>query len=98
MNMQALMKQAQTLQKDMMNTKNEIDKMEFTGENSFVKVVVNGKKEVLSIAIDRNVKLDIDDLEVLEDILVVAINAALRKVEETTETKMGKFSNIPGLF
>ncbi|MEG2564092.1 MAG: YbaB/EbfC family nucleoid-associated protein [Bacilli bacterium] len=98
MNMQALMKQAQTLQKDMMNTKNEIDKMEFTGENSFVKVVVNGKKEVLSIAIDRTVKLDIDDLEVLEDILVVAINAALRKVEETTETKMGKFSNIPGLF
>ena len=46
MNIQALMKQAQSLQKQMLKTKEEIDNMEFTAESSFVTVKVNGKKEV----------------------------------------------------
>ena len=51
MNIQALMKQAQSLQKDMMKAKEEIDNTLFTGSNSFVTVKVNGKKKVLDIKV-----------------------------------------------
>ena len=54
MNIQALMKQAQSLQKDMMKAKEEIDNTLFTGSNSFVTVKVNGKKKVLDIKIDTD--------------------------------------------
>ena len=53
MNIQALMKQAQTLQKDMMKTKEEIDNMTFTGTSSFVSVTVKGNKEVAKVTIDH---------------------------------------------
>ncbi len=97
MNMQALMRQAQNLQKDMLNTKQEIDSMIFSGENGFVKVKVNGKKEVIEIKIE-NEEIEKDDLEVLSDMLIIALNNAFKEVDKKTEEKMGKFSNIPGLF
>lgn len=97
MNMQAMLKQAQALQKDMMKVKNEIDNTEFVGESSFVKVTLKGTKEVTKVEIDSD-SLDKDDIEVLEDMLVVAINEANKKIDEMTEKKMGKFGNIPGLF
>lgn len=97
MNMQALMKQAQNLQRDMLKTKEEIDNMTFEGKNSFVTVKINGKKEVLDITIDE--KVDLEDLELLQDILVTAINDAMRKVDAETDKKMGKYSNMmPGMF
>ena len=98
MNIQAIMKQAQAMQKEMMKAKEEIDKMEFTGESSFVKVVVNGKKELLSVTIDPSVELSKDDIEMLQDVLVVAVNNAFQKVDKMTEQKMGKFANVPGMF
>lgn len=98
MNMQAMLKQAQKLQKDMMSAKEEIDSMEFVGENSLVKVTVKGNKEVVKVEIDKSNSLDADDLEMLEDMFLVAINEAFKRVDETTEKKMGKFGNIPGLF
>ena len=98
MNIQAMMKQAQKLQKDMMNVKDEIDSTEFTGESSLVKVTVKGTKEVVKVEIDKSNSLDSDDLEMLEDMILVAINEANKKVDEMTEKKMGKFGNIPGLF
>ena len=98
MNIQAIMKQAQAMQKEVMSAKNEIDKMEFTGESSFVKVVVNGKKEVLKITIDPDMELSKEDIEMLQDVLVVAINNAFQQVDKTTEEKMGKFANLPGMF
>lgn len=97
MNMQALMKQAQNLQKDMLKTKDEIDKMEFKGSNNLVSVVVNGKKDVLSVKINGD-NLELDDLEILEDMITLAINSAFSEVDKVTEQKMGKYSNIPGLF
>lgn len=97
MNMQAMLKQAQALQKDMMKAKEEIDNTEFTGESSFVKVVVKGTKEVSSIKIDAE-SLDSDDIEALQDMLVVAINSANKKIDAETEKKMSKYGNIPGLF
>jgi len=99
MNMQALMKQAQGLQKDMTKAKEEIDKTEFIGENALVKVKTNGAKEVLSIEIDKVNPLEIEDIEMLEDMIIIAINNAFKQVDKMTEEKMGKFSQgMPGLF
>lgn len=95
MNIQAMMKQAQKMQQDMMKVKDEIDAKIFPGKYSFVEVEVNGKKELLEVTIDKNVKLDGEDLEMLQDILVLAVNDALKKVDIETESKMGKFG--PGL-
>ena len=98
MNIQAMMKQAQNLQKEMMKVKEEIDSTEFIGESSLVKVTIKGTKEVVKIEIDKSNSLDADDLEMLEDMIVVAMNTAMKKVDEMTEKKMGKFGNIPGLY
>ena len=97
MNMQAMLRQAQQMQKDMLTAKDEIDNTEFTGESSFVKVTVKGTKEVVSVDIDAE-SLDSDDIEALQDMIVVAINQANKKVDDMTEKKMGKFGNVPGLF
>ena len=96
MNIQALMKQAQSLQKDMVKTKEEIDNMTFTGTSSFVTVEVKGTKEVLKVTID-NENITSDDKEIIEDMLVVALNDAFKQIDKVTEQKMGKFSSMmPG--
>ena len=97
MNMQAMLKQAQALQKDKKKKKKEIDESEFVGESSLVKVTLKGTKEVVSIKINAQ-SLDSDDIEALEDMLIVAINQANKKIDDTIESKMGKFGSIPGLF
>lgn len=97
MNMQAIMKQAQSMQKEMMKIKDEIDNMEFIGESSLVTVKVNGKKEIIDVKISVE-KLDNDDIEILQDMIVVAINQAMKKVDDITEKKMSKYASIPGLF
>ena len=98
MNLQAMMKQAQKLQKDMMNAKNEIDEMEFTGKSSFVTVTVKGTKEVVSVKIDTT-SIEKDEIEMLEDMILVATNEATKQVDKKTEEKMGKYTQgMPGLF
>ncbi len=95
MNIQALMKQAQSLQKDMLKTKEEIDNMTFIGESSFVKVEVKGTKEIIKVTINEDISND--DKEIIEDLIVVAINQAFKEIDKVTEQKMGKFSNMmPG--
>ena len=99
MNMQALMKQAQTLQKDMAKAQEEITNSTFTGENALVKVVVKGTKEIVSVEIDKKNPLEIEDIEMLEDMITVALNNAFKSVDKMTDEKMGKFSQaMPGLF
>lgn len=98
MNIQAMMKQAQALQKDMLNIKSEIDSTEFIGESSLVKVTVLGSKKITKVEIQDKDSLDKDDLEMLEDMIMIAINDAFSKIDAMTEKKMGKFGNIPGLF
>lgn len=99
MNMQALMRQAQNLQKDMLKTKEEIDKMEFTSTSSFVTVKVNGKKEVLSVKINPDDDFDVSDIEMLEEMVQIALNDAFKQVDKETEKKMGKYSSMmPGMF
>lgn len=99
MNMQAMLRQAQNLQKDMLKTKSEIDKMEFTSTSSFVTVKVNGKKEVLSVKFNTPDDFEVSDIEILEEMVQVAINDCLNQVDKETEHKMGKYSSMmPGLF
>ena len=98
MNMQAMLKQAQALQKDMLKVKEEIDNAEYVGESSLVKVTLKGTKEVVKVEINAKDGLEKDDIEMLEDMILVAINDANKKIDEVTEKKMSKFGNIPGLF
>lgn len=98
MNMQAMLKQAQKLQKEMMNEKEKIDQMEFEGKSSFVTVKINGKKEVIGVNIDQE-QLEKEDIEILQDMLVVAFNDAMKQVDTITEKNMGKYTQgLPGIF
>ena len=99
MNMQALMKQAQKLQKDMLSAKEEIDNTLFTGENSLVKVTMKGTREVIKVEISSEDSLDKDDIEMLQDMILVAVNEASSKIDKMTEEKLGKYGNsMPALF
>lgn len=98
MNIQAMMKQAQALQKDMMKIKNEVENKEFIGESSLVKVTVKGTKELVNVEINSDSSLEVEDIELLQDMIVIAVNEANKKVDKEMEQKMGKFGNIPGLF
>lgn len=98
MNIQALMKQAQQMQKDIEKSKNEIDSMTFEGKSSLVTVKVNGKKEVLEIKIEEQEEIK-EDLSILEDMILLAVNDAMKKVDQATNEKMKKYSNMmPGMF
>ena len=98
MNIQAMMKQAQKLQKDMMNAKEEIDNKKFIGKSSLVTAEVMGNKTVTNVKIDTE-SIELDDLELLQDMIVVALNDAMKQIDKETEEKMGKYTQgMPGLF
>ncbi|MBQ9181440.1 MAG: YbaB/EbfC family nucleoid-associated protein [Bacilli bacterium] len=97
MNIQAMMKQAQKLQKEMMDAKEQINKQTFVGTSSFVTVEVNGNKEILKVMIDTD-SIGNDEIEMLQDMILIATNDAMKKVDKETESKMGKFTQgMPGL-
>lgn len=98
MNMQALLRQAQNMQKDMLRIKEEIDNTVFTGESSLVKVELFGTKKIKSVKIKTEEPIQIDEIELLEDMILVAINSAMQQIDNVTEQKMGKFNSMPGLF
>ncbi len=98
MNIQAMMKQAQKLQSDMMKVKDEIDNMEFSAVNGLATVKMNGKKEILDVKIEKDEDFSLDDVEMLQDMIKIAINDGMKQIDKITEEKMGRFSSIPGLF
>ena len=98
MNIQAMMKQAQKLQNDMLKEKKEIDEKTFEGKSSLITVKVKGTKEVVEVKIDAE-KLDKDDIEMLQDMILVAIYDVKHQIDNETEQKMGKYTKgMPGLF
>ncbi len=99
MNMQAIMQQAKKMQRDMEKAKKEVEEQTFTGASSFVEVQVNGKKEMLSVKINQEESMSKDDFELLEDMILVATNEALKKADKAMNDAMSKMApNIPGLF
>ena len=98
-NMNNLMKQAQRMQKQMEETTKELEEKEVSASSGggAVTVTVSGKKEVISVKLDKEV-VDPDDVEMLEDLIVAATNEALRKMEEISQTEMAKITGgIGGL-
>ncbi|WP_321832937.1 YbaB/EbfC family nucleoid-associated protein [Clostridium butyricum] len=99
-NMNNLMKQAQKLQKQMEDMQKEIETKEFEASvgGGAVVVKVNGKKEVSAINIKPEV-VDPDDVEMLEDLVLTAVNEAMKKADEETSSKIGKLTGgMSGLF
>ena len=92
MNMQALMRESQKMQKDLQKTQEELGKTLYEGSSSAVKVVLNGNKEMKSITIDKDFDLS-DDVEMLEDMIMVAYNEASKKVEDDKNKKLSKYGN-----
>lgn len=98
MNIQAMMKQAQQMQKDMLKAKQEIDEMVFETTKSFISLKMNGNKQIVEFNISQN-NLEKEDIEILEDLILVAVNETIKKIENETESKMGKYTKgMPGLF
>jgi hypothetical protein len=95
-NMQQLMKQAQKLQEQMGKAQEELDMREYTAQagGGMVSVVVTGKREVKSIEIKPEC-VDPDDVEMLQDLLLAAVNEALRTGEQTREAEMARLT--PGM-
>jgi len=101
-NMQGMIKQAQKMQEEMENKQAELDAMEYDVQagGGAVRVKINGKLEVLSIDMTPEI-VDPDDIETLSDILVAAVNEAIKKVNTANSEAMSKITgglNMPGLF
>lgn len=97
MNMNQILKQAQAMQKDMMKTQEEVGKMTFTSSKDLVTVEVNGNRKVTKVTLSKDI--DVDDIEMLEDMILLATNDALAQAEAEMEKKLGKYSKgMPGLF
>ena len=96
MNMQAMLKQAQKLQSDMMKSQEEIYNMTFIGKSSMVDVTINGKGEVQNVKFNVE-EIEKEDIEMLEDATMLAFNDAKKQLDKTTEEKMGVYTKgIPG--
>lgn len=101
-NMGNMMKQMQKLQRDMAKAQEALKEktVEATAGGGMVKVVANGEKKILEVMIKEEV-VDPDDVEMLQDLVLAAMNEALNKVDELVNQDMGKFTkgmNIPGMF
>ena len=101
-NMNSMIRQAQKMQEDMAALQEELETREYdvSAGGGVVTVKINGKREVLSINIEPEI-VDPDDIETLSDILVAAVNEAIKKVDEVSEAEMSKITgqmNIPGMF
>lgn len=96
-----MMKRLQQMQEDMARVQQECEEAEYSASagGGAIDVTVNGKHQVVSVKIQPDV-VDPEDVEMLEDLLVAAVNEAMRKADETAEREMGKITggmNIPGL-
>ena len=101
-NMNAMIRQAQKMQDEITTLQEDIENREFsaTSGGGAVSVVVTGKKIIKSLTINKEV-VDPEDVEMLQDLVMSAINEAVNQLESTTETEMSKITggvSLPGLF
>lgn len=101
-NMNAMLQQAQKMQEDMAALQEDLDNREYeiSAGGGAVTVKINGKKQIQALDIAPEI-VDPDDIETLSDILVAAINEAIKRVEDTSAAEMqkvtGAFSGLPGM-
>ena len=101
-NMQAMLRQAQKMQEDMAAKQEELNAREYdvSAGGGVVNVKINGKREILAIDLKPEI-VDPDDIETLSDILVAAVNEAIKRVDDTNNEELNKITgpmNLPGLF
>ncbi len=101
-NMQAMIRQAQKMQEDVAAKQEELNAREYdiSAGGGVVNVKINGKREILAIDLKPEI-VDPDDIETLSDILVAAVNEAIKRVDDTNNQELNKITgpmNLPGLF
>lgn len=97
-NMQGMMKQMQKMQKDMVKAQEALNEKQFTGvaTNDLVTVTFTGDRKMVDMSIQEAV-VDPDDVEMLQDLVMLAVNDALAQIEKETEATMGKYTKgLPG--
>lgn len=102
MDMKFLMKQAQIMQKKMEEVKEELAQKEIrvSSGGGMIEIVVNGQQEIKEIKIEPDV-IDVNEKEMLEDLILAAVNESMRQSKEVAAQEMAKLTggmNIPGLF
>ena len=101
-NMSSMIKQAQKMQQDMLKMQEEMEQTSYEASSGggAVTVKMSGKKELQEIKLKPEV-VDPDDIEMLEDLILVAVNDAMKKVDDENQSQMSRLTggmNIPGLF
>lgn len=91
MNIQNLMREAQKMQKNLQKTQEELEKTNYEGVSSLVNITLNGNKDVVSVKIKVDDSFEKEDLEMLEDMILVAFKDAAKKVDADKEKKLGKY-------
>ena len=91
--MQSLMIQAKKMQKDMEKAQKELEEKEYVGKSQLVTVVMSGSNKLLSVKFELD-EISSDDKDLLEDMVVVAINDAISKIEEDKAEKFGKYGQM----
>lgn len=98
MNIQSMMKQVQKMQKEIMEEKEKIDSNIYESTSSLFSIKLKGNREVIDVSITAK-KLEEEDIEMLEDMILIAINDVNKKIDADTEQKLGKHTNgMPGFF
>ena len=97
-NMQSMIKQAQKMQEEMAAKQAELEEREYdiSAGGGVVNLKINGKKEILSVKLAEEI-VDPDDIETLEDLIVAAVNEAIKKVEAIAQTEMQAITGSVGL-
>ncbi len=100
-NMQKQLAQAQAMQREMEKMQAELEEKEFTATagGGAISVTASGAKEIKALSIEKDV-VDPDDVEMLQDLIIAAVNEVMRQVDEASESEMSKLTgglNIPGL-
>ncbi len=96
MQMQQLLKQAQKMQENLAKKQEELESSTFSASSGggMVNIELNGKKEILSLKINKDI-VDPEDTEMLEDMIIACFNEASKKVDETKKSTMGDMGGLP---
>ena len=91
MNIQSLMREAQKMQKNLQKTQEELANTKYEGVSSLVTIILDGNKNIVSVKINSEDTLEKEDIEMLEDMILVAFKDAAKKVDADKEKKLGKY-------
>lgn len=96
MNMNNLMAQAQKMQKDIQKKQDELNSMIFVGESELVNITLKGDKTIVKVEIKNKNDMDSEDLECLEDMIKIAFDDAISKINKEIDKKMGMYGKLAG--